>query len=55
MAYLVEHGLPYGYLPEPDKSLYVCKGDDEAVAQAPFAWIGVNALSYVRGHRYSGS
>ena len=33
---LLEHAPPYGYLPEVDKSHYVCKAEDEEVTRGFF-------------------
>ena len=54
MNFLVENGPRYGYFPEPEKSHYICKGEDEAVARAAFAEFGLT-INYTRGHRYLGS
>ncbi len=31
LSYLVHHGPRYGYFPDPGKSWYICKVEDEAV------------------------
>jgi hypothetical protein len=32
LSYLLRHGPRYGYFPDPGKSWYICKAEDEAVA-----------------------
>jgi hypothetical protein len=32
----MRHGPRYGYFPEPGKSWYICKAEDEAVARQVF-------------------
>ncbi|KAL7523344.1 hypothetical protein ACHAXR_000135, partial [Thalassiosira sp. AJA248-18] len=53
LDFLMKKGPRYGYFPEPEKSWYICKGEDEAVARAAFASFGIN-IQYTRGHRYLG-
>ena len=57
LKFLCDNGPRYGYFPEPEKSFYVCKGEDESVARMAFAGFGFGAdvLKFVRGHRYLGS
>ncbi|KAL7531966.1 hypothetical protein ACHAXR_006015, partial [Thalassiosira sp. AJA248-18] len=53
LDFLMKNGPRYGYFPEPEKSWYICKGEDEADARAAFASFGIN-IQYTRGHRYLG-
>ena len=55
MTFLREHGPRYGYHPEPSKSVYVCKGEDEAEARRCFAAAGITEVKFRRGARYLGS
>ena len=55
MRFLGEHGPRYGYHPEPEKSVYVCKGEDETEARRCFAAAGISGVKFRRGHRYLGS
>ena len=36
LSYLMRHGPRYGYFLDPEKSWYVCKAEDEAVALQAF-------------------
>ncbi|KAL7523666.1 hypothetical protein ACHAXR_000280 [Thalassiosira sp. AJA248-18] len=49
--FLMKKGPRYGYFPEPEKSWYICKGEDEADARAAFENYGIY-IQYTRGHRY---
>ena len=53
LAFLVEHGPIYGYFPKPEKSLHVCKKEDEEVARREFLSRGLE-VNMVRGSRYLG-
>ena len=55
LRFLVENGERYGYYPEPSKSVYVCKGEDEDEARRCFAAAGITTVKFRRGHRYLGS
>ena len=55
LAFLKVHGPVYGYYPEPSKSIYVCKGEDEAVARMALVARGLTGVTFKRGHRYLGS
>ena len=48
LAYLMNHGPKYGYYPLPEKSWYICKVDDEAVAKEAFVTQGLK-LNCVQG------
>jgi hypothetical protein len=41
----------YGYFPEPGKSYYICKAEDEDTARQAFESFGLNT-NYSRGQRY---
>ena len=51
---LERHGPIFGYFPEPDKSIYVCKGEDEMIARYYFEAAGFQDINYSRGNRYLG-
>ena len=53
LAYLVIHGPRFGYYPEPAKSWYICKPEDEEVARQAFIDkdLGIN---YTRSQKYLG-
>jgi len=53
LSYLLPHGHRYGYFPEPGKSWYICKAEDEAVARQAFEANGLD-IQYSRGQRYLG-
>ena len=53
LKFLVEKGPKYGYYSEVEKSWYVCKAEDEAVAQQEFAALNLN-IKFTRGQRYLG-
>lgn len=58
LKFLVDHGPDYEYFPEPDKSLYVYKGENEQVARMAFTTgfgFGNNSLTFSRGKRHLGS
>ena len=46
-------GPAHGYFPEPKKSIYVCREEDEAAARAAFEAEGL-AVRFSRGTRYVG-
>ena len=48
LAYLMNHGPKYGYYPLPEKSWYICKVEDEAVAKEAFVTQGLK-LNCVQG------
>jgi hypothetical protein len=48
-----QFGPTYGYFPEPSKSYYICKAEDEEVARAAFGGFGLK-INYSRGQRYLG-
>lgn len=52
-AYIVQHEQRYGYFPEPAKSSYVCKEEDEAIEREEFQSRGL-CVQYTQGHRYLG-
>ena len=54
LDFLVREGPKYGYYPEPEKSWYICKGEDEEVAKQAFEEFGLT-VPFTRGHRYLGS
>jgi hypothetical protein len=54
MMKLIKIGPHFGYHPEPDKSFVICPLADQAAAKAAFEAVGLNKVSYVRGHRYVG-
>jgi len=53
LAFLVQHGQWYGYVPQPAKSWYVCKAEDEAVAREEYLKLGLS-IRFTRGQRYLG-
>lgn len=55
LAFLSQRGPDYRYFPEPDKSIYICRQEDEPVARAAFAAHGLADVKFVRGARYLGS
>ena len=42
-----------GYFPEPEKTWYICKGEDEAAAQATHAAFDLE-INFARGRQYLG-
>ena len=48
IRFLVDNVPQYGYFPEEEKSIYICKGGEE-VAHATFADIRINTLIYGPG------
>ena len=50
---LVRMGPKYGYHPSPEKSHYICKGEDEKVVRAAFEAKDLT-VQYGRGHTYLG-
>ncbi len=53
LDFLVKFGPTYGYFPEPSKSYYICKAEDEGVARATIEGFGLE-INYSRGQRYLG-
>ncbi len=53
LDFLVKFGPQYGYFPEPGKSYYICKAEDEDVACQAFESFGLE-INYSRGQRYLG-
>jgi hypothetical protein len=49
----VKFGPTYGYFPEPSKSYYICKAEDEDAAHVAFESYGLK-INYSRGQRYLG-
>jgi hypothetical protein len=49
----VKFGPQYGYFPEPGKSYYICKAEDEEAARQAFESFGLD-INYSRGQRYLG-
>jgi hypothetical protein len=47
----VKFGLQYGYFPEPGKSYYICKAEDEDAARQAFESFGLD-INYSRGQHY---
>jgi hypothetical protein len=53
LSYLMRHGPRYCYFPEPGKSWYICKVEDEAVAWQVFEANDLD-IQFSRGQRYLG-
>jgi hypothetical protein len=53
LDFLVKFGPQYGYFPEPGKSYYICKAEDEDTARQTFESFGLD-INYSRGQRYLG-
>ena len=53
-ACLRDEGPRWGYFIEEDKSFYLCKAEDKAVARTAFAAKGFTKVKFCRGHRYLG-
>ena len=53
LAYLMEHGPWYGYIPKPEKSWYICKSQDKEEARRAFDARGLT-IGYSRGQQYLG-
>jgi hypothetical protein len=53
LKFLTKYGPIYGYYPEPEKSYYICKAEDEAQAKVAFYCLGLK-VQFVRGKRYLG-
>ena len=51
MIFLAEHRPAYGYWANPSKSIYIWKGEDEAIARAAFTALGF-MVKFRRGARY---
>jgi hypothetical protein len=49
----VKFFLSYSYFPEPGKSHYICKVEDEPIAWQAFESLGLE-INYLRGQRYLG-
>ena len=54
LDFLVKNGPAFGYFPEPDKSFYVCKGQDELIAKHHFEKLDLT-INYARGRQYLGA
>ncbi len=53
LDFLVKFGPQYGYFPEPGKSYYICKAEDEDTARQAFESFDID-INYSRGQRYLG-
>ena len=53
VKYVCDHGPVYGYYPQPVKSLYICKQEDEEKAREAFQDEGLE-IRFVQGARYLG-
>ena len=53
LNFLIENGPRYGYYPNPSKSWYICKEEDEPEALAAFAQFNL-PIQMTRGHAYLG-
>lgn len=53
LQYLTQEGPTYGYFPEPEKSYFVCKLEDEHAAKTSFHHRGLK-VNFCRGKRYVG-
>jgi hypothetical protein len=53
LDFLVKFGPPYGSFPEPGKSYYICKAEDEPAACQAFESFGLE-INYSRGQQYPG-
>jgi hypothetical protein len=53
LNFLMKFGPQYGYFPEPGRSYYICKAEDEDVAHQAFESFGLE-INYSRGQRYLG-
>eukprot|EP00956_Cyclotella_meneghiniana_P023353 scaffold45380_cov85-Cyclotella_meneghiniana.AAC.2 len=53
LEYLTKDGPIYGYYPEPEKSYFVCKLEDEPAARTSFHHRGLK-VNFCRGRRYIG-
>jgi hypothetical protein len=51
LNFLVKFGPQYVYFPEPGKSYYICKAEDEEAARQAFERFGLD-INYSRGQRY---
>ncbi len=49
----MKFGPPSGYFPEPSKSYYICKAEDEPAACQAFESFGLE-INYSRGQQYLG-
>jgi nucleoside-diphosphate-sugar epimerase len=49
----VKFGPQYGYFPDPGKSYYICKAEDEDAARQACESFGLD-INYLRGQRYLG-
>ena len=54
LKFLIEHGPQYGYVPEPEKTIHVCKKQDEPMARLAFENAGLDRVNFSRGTRYLG-
>ena len=53
LDFIQRRGPKYGYHPEPQKSVCVCKGEDETMACQAYKEYGLE-VNYSRGARYLG-
>jgi len=53
LDFLVKFGPAYGYYPEPRKSYFICKAEDEPAARRAFESYDLE-INYSRGQRYLG-
>ncbi len=53
LDFLVKFRPAYGYYPEPRKSYYICKAEDEPAARRAFEGYDLE-INYLRGQRYLG-
>ena len=54
LNFLMKFGLGYGYFPEPGKSHYICRTEDEpTAARRAFEGYGLE-INYARGQQYLG-
>jgi len=54
LKFLIEYGPQYGYVPEPEKTIHVCKKQDEPMARLAFENEGLDSVNFSRGERYLG-